>query len=74
MLKNAVRKLFNKIGRLLFTDIILQDERTILVIGSLISNNISEKKLACIHDYEFKIFSQFGDDGLIQYLIRNIKI
>jgi hypothetical protein len=24
--------------------------------------------------YEFKIFSQWGDDGLIQYLIKNIKI
>jgi hypothetical protein len=26
------------------------------------------------NDYEFKIFSQFGDDGLIQYLLKNIKI
>jgi hypothetical protein len=26
------------------------------------------------NDYEFKIFSQWGDDGLIQYLIKNIKI
>jgi hypothetical protein len=28
----------------------------------------------CFNDYEFKIFSQWGDDGLIQYLIKNIKI
>ena len=27
-----------------------------------------------INDYEFKIFSQFGEDGIIQYLINNIKI
>jgi hypothetical protein len=26
------------------------------------------------NDFEFKIFSQWGDDGLIQYLIKNIKI
>ena len=27
-----------------------------------------------INDYEFKIFSQWGDDGIIQYLIKNIAI
>lgn len=27
-----------------------------------------------INDYEFKIFSQFGDDGIIQYLIKHIPI
>ncbi|HYY57173.1 MAG TPA: hypothetical protein VE842_07545, partial [Pyrinomonadaceae bacterium] len=26
------------------------------------------------HDAEFKVFSQFGDDGIIQYLINNIEI
>jgi hypothetical protein len=27
-----------------------------------------------LNDYEFKIFSQWGDDGIIQYLIKNIAI
>lgn len=27
-----------------------------------------------INDYEFKVFSQFGDDGIIQYLIDNVEI
>lgn len=27
-----------------------------------------------IHESEFKVFSQFGDDGIIQYLINNIEI
>jgi hypothetical protein len=27
-----------------------------------------------IHDAEFKVYSQFGDDGIIQYLINNIEI
>jgi hypothetical protein len=26
------------------------------------------------NDFEFKIFSQWGDDGLIQYLIKNVRI
>jgi hypothetical protein len=27
-----------------------------------------------LHDYEFKIFSQWGEDGIIQHLINNIEI
>ena len=27
-----------------------------------------------IHDVEFQVFSQFGDDGIIQYLIHNVKV
>jgi hypothetical protein len=27
-----------------------------------------------LHDYEFKVFSQWGEDGIIQYLLRNIEI
>jgi hypothetical protein len=27
-----------------------------------------------INDYEFRVFSQFGDDGIIQYLINNVEI
>jgi len=27
-----------------------------------------------IHRVEFKVFSQFGDDGIIQYLIRNAEV
>jgi hypothetical protein len=28
----------------------------------------------CIHEVEFKVFSQFGDDGIIQYLIHNAEV
>ena len=27
-----------------------------------------------IHDVEFQVFSQYGDDGIIQYLIHNVKV
>ena len=27
-----------------------------------------------INDYEFKVTSQWGEDGIIQYLIKNIEI
>ena len=35
------------------------------------SKNINSKN---INDYEFKIFSQFGEDGIINFLIEKLKI
>ncbi|MDI6739908.1 MAG: hypothetical protein QME74_06045, partial [Candidatus Edwardsbacteria bacterium] len=38
-------------------------------------NSIKEKGiLKSIQDAEFKVYSQFGDDGIIQYLISQIPI
>lgn len=47
-----------------------------LNLGQLKLQNIKENygKLSSINEYEFKSFSQFGEDGLLQYLINSIKI
>lgn len=42
--------------------------------GKLLSNQQYLLNSDEITDYEFKIYSQFGDDGIIQYLIKNISI
>jgi hypothetical protein len=45
------------------------------LIGKAIANQVkSQGVYKNIHDAEFKVFSQFGDDGIIQYLINNIEI
>ena len=36
--------------------------------------NDTDRNKSSINDYEFKVFSQFGDDGILQYLIKNIDI
>ena len=41
-------------------------------IGSILTSLNNKEKFNKINDYEFQIFSQFGDDGIIQYLISNI--
>jgi hypothetical protein len=51
-----------------------KDETELLALGSLLSKQQLLLSSLNFNDYEFKIFSQFGDDGLIQYLINNIKI
>lgn len=48
------------------------NEQIRLLIGSMLSKNIDLNK--SYRDAEFKIFSQFGDDGIIQFLIKKLNI
>ncbi len=45
-----------------------------LAIGKLLLKRNKLKKIEKIEDIEFKIFSQFGDDGIIQFLIDKLEI
>jgi hypothetical protein len=42
--------------------------------GLILSKINSSKKYSHLSDYEFKVFSQWGEDGIIQYLIQSIEI
>ncbi|GAB2520392.1 hypothetical protein [Spirosoma aerophilum] len=43
-----------------------------LLVGALLARQISEE--TSINEAEFKVFSQFGDDGIIQCIINNTKV
>lgn len=45
-----------------------------VLFGKILVNQILSKNISSLKDVEFKIFSQFGDDGIIQWLINNIEI
>jgi len=45
-----------------------------MMVGKVLSNQIKSLPITSLHDAEFKVFSQFGDDGIIQYLINNVPI
>lgn len=49
-------------------------ETTLLALGKMLSNQQLSIQSNNINDFEFKIFSQRGEDGIIQYLIKNISI
>lgn len=50
-------------------------ENTMLQNGKILLENILRKKnISSIQDTEFKVFSQWGDDGIIQYLINYLEI
>jgi len=42
--------------------------------GKSLALNHTNQTFSNINDYEFKVFSQFGEDGIIQFLINNINI
>ena len=45
-----------------------------VALGKLLAMKNKSKKINKIEDIEFKIFSQFGDDGIIQFLIDKLNI
>ncbi len=73
-----IKKIVDKIARLIGSKIIIptnqNTESTLLAMGAILSKQQGTINSKNLHDYEFKIFSQFGDDGIIQYLIKNIEI
>jgi hypothetical protein len=67
LIKKIVKKLLNKYDN--------KFELQMLVNGKILSNQIkSIKNITSLSQVEFSIFSQFGDDGIIQWLIQNIDI
>ncbi|HEV3392823.1 MAG TPA: hypothetical protein VG103_04865 [Chthoniobacterales bacterium] len=48
------------------------DSLKVLVAQPLIQNIRAGKSFGSLHDAEFRVFSQFGDDGIIQYLIHRL--
>lgn len=48
-------------------------ERTLELLGSMLANqNSSKRQIASLHEVEFRVFSQFGDDGIIQWLTNKL--
>jgi hypothetical protein len=45
-----------------------------ILLGNIISQNNKKKDKDNISSYEFSVFSQWGDDGIIDYLINNLDI
>jgi hypothetical protein len=49
-------------------------EQQLLMLGRLLSETVKSKKdIASLNEVEFKVFSQWGDDGIIQWLVTNLE-
>ena len=70
-----VRKVINKAKSVLTTDLLRESEKQKLLLGKILTNQIVEKKeIKSLEEVEFSIFSQFGDDGIIQWLVHHLNI
>ena len=74
MYKKFALKLLQKIGQNIASPQVPNDETQLLALGRMLSRQNWQLDSSNFNDYEFKVFSQFGDDGLIQFLVRNLNI
>ena len=42
--------------------------------SNIIMHRKNYKNLKCLNDIEYKVFSQSGEDGIIDFLLHNLKI
>ena len=68
-----IKKIKNKIINFLKINYLKKENEEIkLLLGKLLSEINLKKNPSKIEEIEFKVFSQFGDDGIIQFLINRI--
>jgi len=71
---NIVGRLLSKEFHSLSRQSRLENEKTQRLLGQLLANQVKQHGVyENIHDAEFKVFSQFGDDGILQYLIQQAR-
>ena len=74
-IKRILLKLFKKLKRYFTKDIVDRIETNSVLLGQIHINRIKElKQVSSLKDVEFKVFSECGEDGIIQYLINNVEI
>jgi hypothetical protein len=73
LIQKPLKYIANRSAFAIRTDAVARKERLVLAQGKQLANwTCSLKKIAQLEDAEFRIFSQFGDDGIIQYIISHI--
>lgn len=74
-MKNFLKMWLSKIKKYILSDIKRDIDIYKILLGKILIENLRNKKnIDKLSEVEFKVFSQFGEDGIIQYLINNIPI
>ncbi|MCS7232155.1 MAG: hypothetical protein RMJ67_08475 [Elusimicrobiota bacterium] len=73
-LKNFLKKPLKKFRKFILGDIERKIELIQLSLGRIELRQISNLEVNNLHDVEFKVFSNAGEDGIIQFLIQRIFI
>lgn len=51
-----------------------KDDRNLFLSAKIFINAVCDKKIDSLEEVEFQVYSQFGEDGIIQWLIHNVAI
>lgn len=74
-MKKILEKIIDKIKNILGIKKFIEDINNIKILnGKKLSLYLDNLNFNNFNDYEFKVFSQFGEDGLIQFLINNLDL
>lgn len=74
-MKEKISRCFNIMQMLLdLRQIKHLQEKTLFLEARIFTNTICNKKINSLHEAEFQVFSQFGEDGIIQWLTHNVDI
>jgi len=74
-MKRLIRKALKQIRDATFRDMAREIETNRILAAKLLISQLHESgEPKTLHESEFKVFSQWGEDGIIQYLIRHVVI
>jgi hypothetical protein len=75
VIKRIFLRLFKKLKNYFTKDIISKIETNSILLAQIQISRIKElKQVSSLKEVEFKVFSEWGEDGIIQYIINNIEI
>ena len=57
-----------------FSSVFSSQDKNLMMNGLLCASKVLESKIKNLTDAEFRVYSQFGEDGIILFLINNIPI
>ncbi len=70
-IKNMIKESIKKI----FSELYVKQDQELLLLGGLHTQEVKKlEKIKSFEEIEFKVYSQWGEDGIIQYLINKINI
>lgn len=75
-MKSLIKRFFARLINFFTNNSLIEIEKQKLLLGKILSNQIKDKdfEFNSLIDVEYSIFSQFGDDGIIQWLIQNLDL
>jgi hypothetical protein len=69
-----MRDLFYKYFNKVFSSLLLSQDKVLMINGIFYEKAMLNSNIEKISDAEFSVYSQFGEDGIISFLVNNIYI